>query len=81
MNLLVKLIRIEEDLLIKTVVTVLMAQILTAIVNISLRIASEYGYFDFDFFKPFLISVSLIVSGLLIVLLFILFYRIHNGDA
>ncbi len=67
-NLLIKLIRNEEDLLLKTVVAATLAQILNTIVNISLRVASEYGYFVYAVIKPFILSVASISSVLLIVL-------------
>ncbi|MBE6422033.1 hypothetical protein [Succinivibrio dextrinosolvens] len=80
-NLLIKLIRNEEDLLLKTVVTVTLVHLLIFTVIICLRIASEFGYFDYAAIKPFILSVASISSVLLIVLSCSLLYRIHKDEA
>ena len=80
-NLLIKLIRNEEDLLLKTVVTVTLVHLLIFTVIMCLRIASEFGCFDYVVIKPFILSVASISSVLLIVLSCTLLYRIHKDEA
>ena len=80
-NLLIKLFRNEEDLLLRTVVTVTLVHLLIFTVNMCLRIASEFGYFDYAVIKPFILSVASISSVLLIVLSCTLLYRIHKDEA
>ena len=80
-NLLIKLFRNEEDLLLKTVVTVTLVHLLIFTVTMCLRIASEFGYFDYAVIKPFILSVAAISSVLLIVLSCTLLYRIHKDEA
>ena len=80
-NLLIKLFRNEEDLLLKTVVTITLVHLLIFTVNMCVRIASEFGYFDYAVIKPFILSVASISSVLLIVLLCVLLYGIHKGNA
>ena len=79
-NLLIKLFRNEEDLLLKTVVTVTLVHLLIFTVIMCLRIASEFGYFDYAVIKTFILSVASISSVLLIVLSCTLLYRIHKDE-
>ena len=80
-NLLIKLFRNEEDLLLKTVVTITLVHLLIFTVIMCLRIASEFCYFDYAVIKPFILSVASISSVLLIVLSCTLLYRIHKDEA
>ena len=79
-NLLIKLFRNEEDLLLRTVVTVTLVHLLIFTVIMCLRIASEFGYFDYAVIKTFILSVASISSVLLIGLSCTLLYRIHKDE-
>ena len=55
-NLLIKLFRNEEDLLLKTVVTITLVHLLIFTVNMCVRIASEFGYFDYFDFQNYIME-------------------------